>query len=421
MWSPFKWLFGRKQAEMTMPVGPGTAQWTDRDYGKLSEEGYQKNIVAYRCITLIARSLASVPWLAFNGDTELENHPILDLLKSPNPQQGRSAFFEAVESYYLIAGNLYLREFGPDGKPPRELWTLRPERMKVKAGPGGRIAGYEYRVGTKTVTFPVDPLTGRSEILHIKTFHPTSDYYGLSPLAAAAFSIDQHNAAGEHNYKLLKNGARPSGALTYKPNDVMPQNLADPQFNRLKRELQEQYSGPSNAGRPMLLDGGMTWQQIMLSPIEMDFLNLKNTSARDIAAAYGVPPMLIGILGDATFANYKEARLALWEDRVIPDLVTIQDELNRWLSPLYGENVRLEFDADEVPALAGKRQDTWEKLEGAGFLKINEKREAVGYEEVDGGDVILVPAMMLPLGEDVDNAAATMTPKEAAEVGYGIS
>ncbi len=420
MWSPFKWLFGRKQAEMSLSLGPGNAQWSGRDYGKLSEEGYQKNIVAYRCITLIARSVASVPWTAFTGDREVEDHDILKLIERPNPRQGRSAFFEAFESYYLIAGNSYLREIGPDGRPPRELWTMRPERMKVQTGEGGRITGYEYRVNVKTATYPVDPLTGRSAILHMKTFHPANDYYGLSPLEAAAFSIDQHNAAGEWNYRLLKNGARPSGAMTYKPNDVMPQSLSEPAYDRLKRQLEE-HSGPRNAGRPLLLDGGMTWQQIMLSPVDMDFLNAKNTSARDVAAAYGVPPMLIGILGDATFANYREARLALWEDRVIPDLVNIRDELNRWLSPLFGENIRLEFDADEVPALAGKRQDTWEKLERASFIRINEKREAVGYEKVEGGDVILIPAMMLPLGDDVDNAAAAMPPKEAAEVGYGIS
>ena len=421
MWSPFKWLFGRKQAEMSLALGPSSAQWPKRNAKTLSEEGYQKNIVAYRAITLIARSLASVPWTAFSGDTELEDHPLLKLIQNPNPQQGRSGLMEAFESYYLIAGDSYLRGIMLSDGLPHELWVMRPDRIKIKTGEGGRVTGYEYRVNITPVVYPVDPLTGKSEILHMKTFHPLDDYYGLSPLEAAAFSIDQHNAAGEWNYKLLKNGARPSGAMTYKPNDVMPQNLPDAQLDRLKRMIEEQYTGARNAGRPMLLDGGMSWQQIMLSPVDMDFLNSRNTSARDIASAYGVPPMLIGILGDATFANYKEARLSLWEDRVIPDLVNIRDELNRWLSPLFGENIRLEFDADEVPALAGKRQDTWEKLERASFLKINEKREAVGYEEVEGGDVIFVPAMMLPLGEDVDNPAAAMPPKEAAEVGYGIS
>lgn len=420
MW-PFNRLRRRKQVSgFTLTTGQGQAQWSGRNYGVFSEEGYKKNIIAYRCITLRARSVASVPWVVFEGDDELSaEHPLRKLLDKPNPTQGRSELFEALASFYLITGNTYLRAIGPDVGPPRELWTLRPDRTEVSTDDDGHVNAYKYTVKSKTKTFPVDK-DGDSEVLHIHTFNPLNDYYGLSPMEAAAFSIDQHNAAGEWNYKLLKNNARPSGALSYEPADAtMPLELSEAQRQRLKRELTESFSGPANAGRPLLLEGGLKWQQIALSPVDMDFLNSKNTSARDVAQAYSMPPMLVGIVGDATFANYKEARLASWEDATIPDLVTIRGALNRWLAPKFGPNIRLEFNTDEVPALVSKRQDMWDKIEAVSFLKINEKREAIGYEEVEGGDVILINAMQVPLGEESENEAEKLPPKEAAEVGYG--
>ncbi|MEA3035393.1 MAG: hypothetical protein QOH04_1155, partial [Sphingomonadales bacterium] len=114
-----------------------------------------------------------------------------------------------------------------------------------------------------------------------------------------------HNAATKWNKALLDNAARPSGALVYAPGDGAV--LADEQYDRLKGEIEESFSGSANAGRPMLLDGGLKWQAMSLSPADMDFVGLKAAAAREIALAFGVPPMLLGLPGDATYANYQEA------------------------------------------------------------------------------------------------------------------
>ena len=396
----------------------GRPLWTPRRYDKLAEEGYQKNVIAYRCVTMIARAAATVPWLLFRGAQELGEHPLLGLLERPNPAQGGASLFEALYAYYLIAGNAYLEAVGPEGRPPRELFTLRPDRMKVIPGRLGLPSGYEYEAGGMAKRWQADPVDGRSSILHIKSFHPLNDWYGMSPIEAAAFAIDQHNAAGAWNKALLDNGARPSGALVYVPKEG-PENLADEQFERLSRQIKEQFSGARAAGKPMLLDGGLDWREMSLSPKDMDWLAGKDVSAREVALAYQVPPQLVGIPDAQTYNNLREARLAFYDDAVLPLLDLVKDAFNKWLAPEFGDNLRLVFDEDGIEALSLRRERKWATVRKADFLTINEKRKAVGYEPIPGGEV-LGPGRGRPgaaAGEgaerDTDDGGATVTPPPA--------
>ena len=138
----------------------------------------------------------------------------------------------------------------------RELYALRPDRMKVVPGPDGWPQAFEYTVAGATVRF--DQAAAQPPILHLTLFNPLDDYYGLSPLEAAAIAVDTHNAAAKWNKALLDNAARPSGALVYAGPDGL--TLSDQQFERLKKELSEQYQGTGNAGRPMVLEGGLDWK-----------------------------------------------------------------------------------------------------------------------------------------------------------------
>jgi len=260
--------------------------------------------------------------------------------------------------------------------------------VKVIAGATGLPQGYVFSVGGAERRWEADPLTGRSAILHVKSFNPLDDWYGMSPIEAAAYAIDQRNESDKWNMALLQNGARPSGALVYEPKGAAAANLSDDQFARLKDEIAQQYGGARNAGRPMLLDGGLGWQEMSLSPKDMDFLESRNAASRDVALAFGVPPQLLGIPGDNTYSNYQEARLALWEDTVVPLLRHLRDEFNGWLVPMFGDDLALEIDLDEVPALVLRREKIWRRLQAADFLTVNEKREAVGFDPVAGGDVI---------------------------------
>lgn len=394
------------------------AVWTPRRYDKLAEESYAKNAVAFRAINEISKCAGSVPFLLFRGTgkerVEILDGPLLDLLRRPNPMQGRAAFIQSLVGFYLIAGNSYIESVGVKTKPPTELWTKRPDRMMVKAGKFGLPAAYIYTVGGQSVEWTVisanrqvrrPVILGDSSILHLKAFNPLNDWYGQSPVEAAAFSIDQHNEAGKWNMARLQNDARPSGALVVDPKSGT--GLDDVQYERLKEEIRS-HSGPNAAGTPLLLEGGLDWKEMGLSAVDQDWLNGKHTSARDIAMVFGMPAQMLGIPGDNTHRNMEEARLWLWEQTVMPLMDFILGELNDWLTPRFGEGLELMFDMDEVPALISRRHMLWDKINKTDFLRVDEKRKATGYEPLpDGkGDVVLVPVNKAELGEEGEKVVA---------------
>lgn len=380
----------------------GQPVWTPKQYDRLAEESYAKNAVAFRAIAEIAKCAGSVPFALFQGDgkarRQLESHKLLDLLNRPNPMQSRSAFMQALVGFFLISGNTYIERVGPIHGPPMELWPKRPDRMLVKPGKTGTPDAYIFKTGEGEVAWPVNPRTRDSQILHVKAFHPLNDWYGMSAVEAAAFSVDQHNEAGKWNMRLLQNAARPSGALIVDPKSGT--GLDEDQRNQLKAEVEEKFSGADSAGRPMLLEGGLDWKEMGLKPVEMDWLEGKHTSARDIAMVFGMPAQMLGIPGDNTHRNMEEARLWLWEQTILPLLDFFLVELNWWLAPRFGEGLKLAFDTDEIPALITRRFVLWDKINRSFFLTIDEKRKAVGYEPVRGGDVVRVPKNTVDLGEE---------------------
>jgi HK97 family phage portal protein len=357
----------------------GQPRWTPRRYDRLAEEGYRRNVIVFRCIREIAQNAAALPFLLFSGRQELTQHPLLALLSKPNPLQSAPQLLEALYSFQLISGNAYLEGLRADSSSaPRELWALRPDRIKIIPGPQGLPAAYEYSAGGKSTRWSADPLTGACDLLHLKSFHPTDDWYGQGPLEAALTAIDQHNQASAWNQALLQNAARPSGALVYAPKEG-PALLTDDQFARLKRELEEQIEGAANAGKPLLLEGGLDWKAMAFSPADMDWRQGRDAVGREIALAFGVPPQLIGLPDSQTYSNYKEARLAFYEDTVLPLAFALRDALNVWLCPQFGPDLRLEFDLDAVSALSPRREALWERISKAEFLTSDEKRQALGY------------------------------------------
>jgi len=361
----------------------GRARWTPRDYTALAREGFAKNAIVHRAVKLVAENAASVTFLLSENGAAHDRHPLLDLLARPNPRQDGAGFLEAVAAYLLLAGNAYVEAVALEGSV-RELYALRPDRMRVVPGPDGWAQTYEYTVGGATMRF--DQSAPLPPILHLTLFNPLDDHYGFAPLEAAAVAVDTHNAAAKWNKALLDNAARPSGALVY----AGPEGsvLSDSQFERLKRELEDTYQGVKNAGRPLLLEGGLDWKAMSLSPKDMDFMETKHNAAREIALAFGVPPMLLGIPGDNTYANYQEANRVFWRASVLPLASRIGNALAQWLAPAFGAGLRLDVDGDRIDALSADRAALWERVTKAPFLSVNEKREMTGFGPVEGGDTI---------------------------------
>lgn len=350
----------------------GPAQWSGRGYASLVNEGFMRNPVVYRCIRLIAEAATRVPLGVQMEGRAVSEHPLLDLLAKPNGRQSGGEMLEAVYAYLQTAGNAYLQAGIVDGAV-RALFVLRPDRMRVVAGSDGWPVAYDYSAGGRTVRIGQgnEPVPG---VLHMALFHPMDDHYGMGPLEAAQTSLDIHNASAHWNKALLDNAARPSGALVYSAGGG---NLTEEQFQRLKTELEENFSGAANAGRPMVLEGGLDWKAIALSPRDMDFIEARNAAARDIALAFGVPPMLLGIPGDNTYANMAEANRALWRQTLVPLVVRVAQELSVWLGPAF-EGAEVVPDFDAVEALAEDRAALWERVGSAGFLSDEEKRAMVG-------------------------------------------
>jgi HK97 family phage portal protein len=346
----------------------GRPVWTPRNYASLAAEGFSANAIGYRAVRMIAEAVASIPWLAYEGETEVTTHPVLALLAKPNEGQPGREFIERVVGFLLVAGNAYVERVDVEASP-RELHALRPDRMKAVASLSGWPEAYEYSVNGQSVRLP------RQRILHLKLFNPLNDHYGMSPLEAAQRSVDTHNAAAAWNKAMLDNSARPSGALVYKAGDG---HLTADQFDRLKSELEASFQGAANAGRPMVLEGGLDWKQMGHSPAEMQFIEAKNAAAREIALAFGVPPMLLGIPGDNTFANYAEANRTFWRQAVVPMATRIAEALTGFLGPEF-PGLRLSHDFDQVEALSHDRDALWSRLNAASFLTDDEKRAAVGY------------------------------------------
>jgi len=389
----FEWFKNRatKQSAVTraltmfLPLGQGIS--SNADYSSLAREGYGKNSVVFACIKEIAQAAAGVHWLLYQrladgSRREIAVHPLLNLIERPNPLQGKFEFLEAVFGYLYLSGNSYLELVGPEpsagegvAASPREMYVLRPDRMRVLPHPVHLIAGYEYRVGGQTLRLP------REQVLHLKLFHPEDDWYGLSPVQVAALAVDKINAGDKWNSALLQNSAVPSGAL------VSKERLTDDQFSRLKTEMREQVQGIQNAREPLLLEQDLDWKELGISPKEMDWIEGLKFSSLQIAQVYNVPPELIG-LQPATYQNRKEGRKALYTEVVCPALNRLRDAFNNWLTPRFGRDLFLDYDKDRIEALSEDQESLWKRANDSQFLTINEKRHLVGFEELPGYDVL---------------------------------
>ena len=362
--------------------GAGRVAWSPRDGVSLTRAGFAGNPIGYRVVKMIAEAAAAMPLVVQDAQRRYDTHPIQALIARPNGAQGRAELLEALYGQVLLTGNGYLEAVADDALPV-EVHVLRSDRMSIVPGPDGWPAGYEYNVNGRKHRFTV--ADGVSPICHIKSFHPQDDHYGFSALQAAASAIDVHNSASRWSKALLDNAARPSGAIVYRGADGQASLSAD-QYDRLVSEMETQHQGARNAGRPMLLEGGLDWKPMGFSPSDMEFQKTKEAAAREIAIAFGVPPMLLGIPGDATYANYQEANRAFYRLTVLPLATRVTSSIADWLSDFSGERIELRPDLDQIPALSAERDAQWRRVSDAAFLTDAEKRSLLGLPALEVGD-----------------------------------
>lgn len=404
----------------------GSPVYTSRSFEALAREGFENNGYVFRAISIIAQACAGIPWLLYRdkgnqgagarrrggkvSTTELDEHPLLDLLAHPHGVDtitGTGSLIEQLVSYYVLSGNSYLTALRPTTRkgPPQELWVQQPGRMRVIPASDGTVAAYRYTVSGKYQDFAPE------DVLHWKSFNPTDDWYGLSPVGVAGRIVDQMNSANDWNTALLQNMAKPGGFL------VAQGNLPDNVYERLQLELKAQYGAAKNAGRPHLLEGGLDWKQVGLAPSDMDWLEGKKTNVREIAVILGVPSELLGDSTNKTYSNYQEARRSFYAETVLPLMDVLRDLLNAWLVPMYGENgLRLDYDRDDIEALQEDRDAMHARARenyASGLITLNEARDMIGKDALPDGDVILAPPRGLTLDQLLAGVALPPAPTPA--------
>ena len=347
---------------------PRSTNASSQNYAALCREGFARNPIAHRCVRLIAESAASVP--LHSSDARVAR-----LLSRGLPNRSAVETLESFYGYLQLGGDAFL-ETVLSGEEPIALLAHRPDTMKMGRDAKGQATGWTQDVGGRTRHFPRDAATGRSALFHMRLFNPLDECHGLSPLSAGAAAVELHNRGSVWAKALLENSARPSGALVHDP--ASGERLTDEQFERLKSELECNFTGPLAAGRPLVLEGGLDWRSISLSPTDMDFIELRREAAREIALAFGVPPMLLGLPGDNSYANYREANQAFWRQTIIPLVAKTAGGLQGWLAGFYGDAADVKPDLGAVPALAEERAVLWKRLSDARFISEAEARQMAG-------------------------------------------
>ena len=388
---------------------------TFADFGRV----FRREVWVYACVKRIAEAAADVPITIVQRvkgeEKPLDHHPLLDLLESINPYMGKAIFIETLMANIELMGNSYIEKVRKTKRgPPVELYPLRPDRMRVIPDPVNYLAGFLYEVNGRRIRF--EP----QDVVHLKTYNPLDDYYGLSTLEAAALSIEHDQFAIAYNRNFFRNNAMPEGVFT--TDAAVKQEDVD----RVKQEFEKNFRGPKNTGKVGFLGGKWTWVSMGMKQREAQFIDSRKMSREEILATFGVPPVLVGLLEGQFAANVREQLQIFWKLVMLPRLQRVEDQLNEQLASEYGEDIRIRFDLGHIEALREDENDRVERvrtlIEG-GIITRNEAREEMGLEtlQLPGMDDITVPFTVVPLGTTptqsssgpgAGGADATVTPEK---------
>lgn len=343
--------------------------------------------VVYACASAIAEEVAKIEIKLRQGENEIEKSPLFDLLENPNPEQGLTRFslFELTQTYIELTGESfwYLAK-GEITKLPKQIFILRPDKMKVSIGKNGAVAGYTFRKEDGTdVPFEVD------EILHIKMPNPINPYRGMGTVQAGMVYIQTEKYASEWTRNSFYNDASPRGVLSLKG------TITEQQFNDIKRKWDKEYKGISNANKTAVLKAiDVDYTKIGVGLGEVALKELRGMSRDDIMFMFRVSKPILGIVEDVNYANAKSSNYIFMQRVVKPKMARIVDAMQSALGEMYG--VEIDFE-DPVEEDGIEKATYFEKLLNVG-LTINEIREDLGKDPIDGGDTIYQPVNFYPVG-----------------------
>lgn len=385
---------GISVVRQNQPTYPSENFW-DNSLG-----GYQKNEVVYSGISEIVTSMAEAPLQALDE----EGIPVLTdetirLLNRPNPHMSSFELWELSLLHLYLSGNIFLFKLKNKRGKVKELWPLRPDRIRIVPSADKFISHYIYQLdGTQH-------RIAKRDILQFKFSNPTSDLWGMSPIRPAHRQIATDNQATDLSKAMLENGGVPSGILS------IPDPLSREARDRIKSQWRQSYGG-GNAGEIAVLEGDTKFERIALDMQAMAFADLRNISESRILMCLGVPPILVGAkvgLDRSTYANYEQARLSFYHETIsaLQRRLTSKLETDKDLNP---EGRQFRFDLSAVPAMAGLRQQSFDNAIaglGAGLLTHDEARAEVGKEPMKKEDAPEAPSE--PAEDDNEEKAINTT------------
>ena len=402
--------------------------WNQENDETYIKQGYQTNATVYSIINLITKAATTIPLQVYEvknvadskryksmtsgymdanvmhnarvlkakAFNELESHPLHELMERPNPAQSYNAWLTEIIAFGKLTGNRFIYGIGPEtgGNANKftELYVLPSQNVEiVSGGIMEPVQGYKLQYNG-TFEAPAD------SICHIKDFNPDYDgtgthLYGQSPLRAGLRSLTANNEALTTGVKYLQNQTA-RGILMSDEGDIN-----EVQAQALKDKFRKQHQGSQNAGDIIITPSKLSWVNFGLPATDLALIEQYNSTVKDLCNIYNVPVQLLNNTDSATYNNMKEAKKALYQNAVIPELVKLRDELNRWLSPQYGPNIYIDFDYSAVPELQDELEKIVGQLSQAWWVTPNEKREAMYYGREDNVqmDDFFIPANLMPL------------------------
>ena len=402
--------------------------WNTENDDSYITEGYRKNATIYSIINLITKAATTIPFQIYevknendykryksltsgtidnstinkaallqkSSLVELQDTELHQLLDRPNPAQSYNSFMSEIIAFGKLTGNRYIYGIGPEtgskvGKYS-ELYVMPSQIMEIVSG--GIMQPVEKYKIEYNGTFEI-PAT---EICHIKDFNPYYDgsgshLYGQSPLRAGLRTLTTNNEAVQTGVKYLQNQTA-RGLLMSEEGD-----LNEVQAQQLKDKFRRQFQGSDNAGDVIITPKKLSWVNFGLNASDVSLIEQYNASIKDLCNIYNVPVQLLNNTDSSSYNNMKEAKKALYQNAVIPELLKIKDELNRWLAPKYGNKLCIEFDFTVIPELQEEADKVVDQLAKAWWLTPNEKRSVMSYGIDEDNETLndyYIPANLIP-------------------------
>ena len=367
----------------------------------VTERSAMQMTAVYACVRILSEAIAGLPLQLYRykedgGKEKAIDHPLYLLLHDePNPEMSSFVFRETLMTHLLLWGNAYAQVIRNGKDEVVALYPLMPNKMTVDRDDKGQLYYSYTRSSEEAPTMKGNTVILRpSDVLHI----PGLGFDGLvgySPIAMAKNAIGLAIATEEYGAKFFANGAAPSGVLEH------PGTIKDP--TKVREAWQSQFGGSANSGKIAVLEEGMKYTPISISPEQAQFLETRKFQINEIARIFRVPPHMVGDLEKSSFSNIEQQSLEFVKYTLDPWVVRWEQSIRRTLlTPIEKKRYDVKFNLEGL--LRGdyqSRMNGYATARQNGWMSANDIRELENLDRIpaeDGGDLYLINGNMLPLG-----------------------